>query len=489
MSQPFQRLMPAAILLILLTVVGPSSAKLTDELAGKLISRERSAWPIHCAGLENSLLAKAIHTHKAGGCLGHQPAGVRSTPLTARWQPPGKHTAQLTVRQRTPLRRVAPAADGGKFDARAAESTIAAIDSLLNVTAMEEEVPEPANVDDDKKWGDQRLTFRSLATQSKRQQYISKLVSMVFQRTPTPPDVMLPNVEWLTSSAWDEMRAEDPAGAQMRLPVIAMPYNLAPGELITLNLFEPTLITLFAKLIADKSSSRMMRSRSGLEDIDLDADGVILRENPIYTRLIPGYGRVNESSFVGTRRFAVCLKSSGFGTNEIATVGTVAEIVGTDVEGEFDEVPSLIIIARGVQRFRATQLQQRDPYFVVDAEPLVDDAENGGEEVDRALRKKIMEALCNMTESFTPEVIVDRLRSEKVELTGQREDVVAEVKAQANKLTVLALSVMLLRSLPNAAQAVLASTSASQRRQLVDQLLDYREQEAGKFNFVNFFKR
>jgi len=188
-----------------------------------------------------------------------------------------------------------------------------------------------------------------------------------------------------------------------------------------------------------------------------------LQDYPPYVRMVPGYGRLNESSFVGSKRFATVLNPFSFGDPKFAAVGTVMEVVGTDVKRTGNGVPLFIVVARGVERFRATRVRQSKPYYVVDTEPLGDVAEEGQEEAEKLTRAKVMEALTNDTIGITAMIIENQLTGERTQMSG------GMINSEARNLSPLALATMLLRSRPNAAQAVLASTSAAQRKALVEQ--------------------
>lgn len=402
------------------------------------------------------------------------------------------------------------------------KSTLTALDDLLG----EEEAPKATSVNSsltEKRVGrrDQRNEFRKLLERTKRQLYISTQLSLKTQRKKEPslqPGVM-PDLEWLATSDLEQPPVSGSRASiterlnhretQQTLPVVTMGYSIAPGELLRLNLYEPRWITLFAKLTADNSSSRVLRSASGWQDVDLDAGGAVsdavklydleeremdqpskrntsvtVREDleralsayPLYSGpfLVPGGGRLNESFLEGTRRFAVCLKPYQFKSpltkEKIATVGTVVEIIGTDVKTVSNGMPTLIVIARGVERFRATRIRQSEPYTMVDTVPLVDMAEDGHEDEERATRETIMGLLAKNSSDFAPVVVVDQMTEDMFAMTPQ-EDVVAGIKEETGNLNTQALAVMLLRSKANAAQALLASTSAKQRRALVDQWL------------------
>merc|ERR1711871_4458 len=145
-------------------------------------------------------------------------------------------------------------------------------------------------------------------------------------------------------------------------PVVFNENPFAPGELITLVLFEPRWISLFSKLTSDGNSPNAtgtLKSASGSNDASLDVgpqakvlkwyeldpskkkEKEELMESlqdyfPYYWNVKPGYGRLDESPFVGTNRFAVIYKPFGFEEviglqGKAAAVGTIAEIVATDV--------------------------------------------------------------------------------------------------------------------------------------------------------------
>merc|ERR1712070_460347 len=57
-----------------------------------------------------------------------------------------------------------------------------------------------------------------------------------------------------------------------------------------------------------------------------------LSEYPAYVKPVPGYGRLNESCFVGGKRFAVGRTTFNFGNQRFPAIGTIMEVVGTDVK-------------------------------------------------------------------------------------------------------------------------------------------------------------
>merc|ERR1712151_703739 len=129
-------------------------------------------------------------------------------------------------------------------------------------------------------------------------------------------------------------------------------------------------MTLFAKLTADDESSQILRSASRYHDVELKTDPVLSRalklyewnrsrtderdrlqtelsQHPVYAKIIPGHGRLDESAFLGTKRFAACMKTSSFGRDKPYTIGTVVEVIGTDVRRADDGTPIIVVIARG----------------------------------------------------------------------------------------------------------------------------------------------
>lgn len=424
--------------------------------------------------------------------------------------------------------RIAASDAAATADIRA--KTISTLDAFLNISSTEEKKDSRKSVAKDtvrKKPPDQRNEFRKLVEQSKNQMYIATLLR--FQMQGKWLETKHSDLRWLGSSEHDadgtvskkiDSNITDVTETKARqenvmtLPVMAMPHPVAPGEVITLDLFEPRWITLFAKLImGDKNSSRLLKSASGWGDINLDTNGTALSNalkvyemeesadaraklldeldnSPagvflrFYSQMYPGYGRFDESHFVGSRRFGICLKPIGFdspigGQGQLAEVGTVAEIISTDVRKDVDNfAPVFQVVARGVERFRATQLRQEKPYHVVDAVPLVDVAEDAKEDEDQAIRKKVMNTVSNETQMLTPILIdmVDTMMADIPPDDSNPEKVNAGIQSELKSLSTLALGSLLLRSKAQAAQALLASTSAAQRRELINSWLDKEDE-------------
>eukprot|EP00747_Dinoflagellata_sp_TGD_P059782 gnl/TRDRNA2_/TRDRNA2_151725_c1_seq2.p1 gnl/TRDRNA2_/TRDRNA2_151725_c1~~gnl/TRDRNA2_/TRDRNA2_151725_c1_seq2.p1 ORF type:complete len:117 (-),score=12.36 gnl/TRDRNA2_/TRDRNA2_151725_c1_seq2:102-452(-) len=86
------------------------------------------------------------------------------------------------------------------------------------------------------------------------------------------------------------------------------------------------------------------------------------------------------------------------------------------------------------------------------------------------------------TQGLEPMTIVDRLTSDGVEVTDKQEDIIVGLNMEVRKLPALALAVMLLRKRPDAALAMLSSTSAAERLALVEQWLAYGEGESLQAN-------
>merc|ERR1712151_1273484 len=133
----------------------------------------------------------------------------------------------------------------------------------------------------------------------------------------------------------------------------------------------------------------------------------------------------------------------------------VAEIQATDVKIAEDGTPALVVIARGVERFQITRVRQKEPYFVVDTVPLVEVVEDGQFVTEYVTKGKILNVLNGELE---------REAKFGTDNTSKKRN----VETEAHNLGVLALSSMIMRHEPKAAQNLLASTSAVQRQAQVE---------------------
>lgn len=344
---------------------------------------------------------------------------------------------------------------------------------------------------------DQRAAFRNLTKQFEAQTYIMSILGKAAQKRRSGLLGMVPALEWVADNKDDDYA--NAVGIQSTtLPVVLRSRPLGPGELMVMYVVEPRWVTLFAKLTADEESSQIMRSASGYRDVKLNTDPVLsnaiklyemnsskteqlereqlqsaLSQYPMYSNLVSGYGRLDEAPFIGTKRFAACLKTSAWGKEKPSTVGTIAEILGTDVKTAEDGTPMLVVVARGLERIRITNVQQEEPYFVADTVPFVDVPEAGQLITEHATRKLIQRELAKGL-PVMPKVANNISAAAKNELEVFRklhDNMVNGITAQSKKLSAVALGSMIMNGKPTAAQSLLASTSAQQRQALVEKWL------------------
>eukprot|EP00747_Dinoflagellata_sp_TGD_P075467 gnl/TRDRNA2_/TRDRNA2_158749_c0_seq1.p1 gnl/TRDRNA2_/TRDRNA2_158749_c0~~gnl/TRDRNA2_/TRDRNA2_158749_c0_seq1.p1 ORF type:complete len:581 (-),score=97.06 gnl/TRDRNA2_/TRDRNA2_158749_c0_seq1:101-1843(-) len=495
----------------------------TDRLSHRLETRSA-----YCSDLEKTTLAKTAghlaYSSAQGPRVGRAACGARKQ------QPPSQHgygaLSSLAGRAITwPTfgqehmvtwsNRVVAGAATDEEAANLRSATIASIDSFLDISD-EDEKSDAKTVSASRAPPDKvpdRVEFRKLCERYRRQLYISSLLGLDQRFKPRDeklpdmdmlplPGLKLPKLPFFEGGDDDDTPLAD---GEITLPVMPMGFPFAPGEVTVLRLFEPRWLTLFAKLTGDESSTRMLKSIGGFKDVDLDANDTALSKAmqlyeadgskqgeieqmvkalsgdnamyAMYSLLVPGHGRLDESPFIGTKRLGFSLKPASWGPSSLTTVGTVAEILGTDVKTDSNGVLTLTVVVRGVERFRATRIRQEQPYYVVDAVPLVDEVQEGQEEADARISKKLTSLLRNETQDLSPLMIslMDSMQSSEADLDeileGPEPDpdvTVQGINAEVRNLNGLALAVMWLRNQPKAAQYLLASTNASERRVMVE---------------------
>ena len=159
---------------------------------------------------------------------------------------------------------------------------------------------------------------------------------------------------------------------EFSVPVVPYPYVCLPGSRARLNLFEPRWLTLFAKLLAAEGSdgstlegardnNRIDLSRNpSVRAYEADDDGTY--------DIVPGKGRFDETPFVGTGAYGSLFRRAD---GKLAGVGTLMRVEAHDVvvDGQL-----LSVYAKGTSRFRVLRVRQANPYIVVDAVPMKDDA-------------------------------------------------------------------------------------------------------------------
>ena len=184
---------------------------------------------------------------------------------------------------------------------------------------------------------------------------------------------------------------------EFSIPVVPYPYACLPGSLVRLNLFEPRWLTLFAKLLTKKSPSggtggSTSGSTSGGPSADnglvlegaRDGKRIDLGRNPLCAAyeaeendgsrfdIVPGFGRLEETDFVGTETFGALFRAAD---GRVAGVGTRMKVEAHDVVVDGSV---LSVYAKGYSRFKVLRVRQVNPYLVVDAVPILEDefAEN-----------------------------------------------------------------------------------------------------------------
>eukprot|EP00854_Cymbomonas_tetramitiformis_P013681 gene13681-16167_t len=374
---------------------------------------------------------------------------------------------------------------------------------------------------------DWQTNLRALQQKLERQSTIGKLLSECIEPFGSSRG-LLPDLVWLAGSDLDKpyLSEESRAGSegntgtaapaegsglsgradrlgssrsveQMALPVVTLPYALAPGELLTLELYEPRWLTLFAALLSE-GQPRLLRS--GERVVDLDSDDVAARaievyeipegkgqreaaaalaEDGPYSAVLSGHARVDEKLFLGSRRFGACLREGAEMDGRVATVGTVMDIEAVELKAGPGGAPVLTIIASGAARFRTVRITQQRPYFVLQAMMFDDDAEEADPVQESAARTMLLSALSEKLAEVRKGRELPRRpsqgtgRSRKGREVRVYDDEVVGLNSESRALDVLTLGVMMLRSRPYAAQALLESTSVAKRTLVIEQWLAY----------------
>jgi Lon protease-like protein len=160
---------------------------------------------------------------------------------------------------------------------------------------------------------------------------------------------------------------------EFSVPIVPYPYVCLPGSRARLNLFEPRWLTLFAKLLREPRDAKELVLEGARDNNRID-----LGRNPMVRAyeadddgtydIVPGKGRFDETPFVGTKAFGSLFRRAD---GKLAGIGTLMRVEAHDVvvDGQL-----LSVYAKGTSRFRVLRVRQANPYIVVDAVPMKDDA-------------------------------------------------------------------------------------------------------------------
>ena len=160
---------------------------------------------------------------------------------------------------------------------------------------------------------------------------------------------------------------------EFSVPIVPYPYVCLPGSRARLNLFEPRWLTLFAKLLVRDGDGNDLVLEGAR-----DSNRIDLTRNPMVRAyeadddgtydIVPGKGRLDETPFVGAGAFGSLFRRAD---GKLAGVGTLMRVEAHDVvvDGQL-----LSVYAKGTSRFRVLRVRQANPYIVVDAVPMKDDA-------------------------------------------------------------------------------------------------------------------
>lgn len=159
---------------------------------------------------------------------------------------------------------------------------------------------------------------------------------------------------------------------EFSVPIVPYPYVCLPGSRARLNLFEPRWLTLFAKLLAaEGSDGATLEGARDNNRIDLGRNPSVRAyeadDDGTYD-IVPGKGRFDETPFVGAGAYGSLFRRAD---GKLAGVGTLMRVEAHDVvvDGQL-----LSVYAKGTSRFRVLRVRQANPYIVVDAVPMKDDA-------------------------------------------------------------------------------------------------------------------
>eukprot|EP00239_Pterosperma_sp_CCMP1384_P008339 CAMPEP_0197847562 /NCGR_PEP_ID=MMETSP1438-20131217/6411_1 /TAXON_ID=1461541 /ORGANISM="Pterosperma sp., Strain CCMP1384" /LENGTH=400 /DNA_ID=CAMNT_0043459513 /DNA_START=203 /DNA_END=1402 /DNA_ORIENTATION=+ len=295
--------------------------------------------------------------------------------------------------------------------------TLSALDLVLDTAAKEAaaaaEAAELAAKEEAERPPDKRKEFAAADAQVNTQLAMSTFLSY----RPLAPDWMFEDPKWVPqanllpeksseSSSSNEGAEEgrEPALPAVRpphvmssedhfmLPLVNTSTPMVPGQYMVMNLFEPRWVTLFGKLLADDPDKvSLLRDQGGNVALNIEEEASMLvyemplsnnastaAETDLGMAVVPGFGRFDESSFIGTKRFGTVYRENKEKTSQ---VGTIMEVVATDVVeigpsgktrraragAERTGIPVVVVIARGVRRFRVKEVVQEEPYTVVEA--------------------------------------------------------------------------------------------------------------------------
>ena len=178
--------------------------------------------------------------------------------------------------------------------------------------------------------------------------------------------------ELIVEKGWAQHGEKLPG--EFSVPIVPYPYVCLPGSRARLNLFEPRWLTLFAKLLVrdgDSSKDLVLEGARDNNRIDLTRNPMVRAyeadDDGTYD-IVPGKGRLDETPFVGAGAFGSLFRRAD---GKLAGVGTLMRVEAHDVvvDGQL-----LSVYAKGTSRFRVLRVRQANPYIVVDAVPMKDDA-------------------------------------------------------------------------------------------------------------------
>jgi Lon protease-like protein len=255
---------------------------------------------------------------------------------------------------------------------------------------------------------------------------------------------------------------------EFQVPVIPYPFVAVPGSYVRLNLFEPRWLTLFSKLIpgtkngaidgfedTDKAGFKLrgiLEGVDGRKKINLNGSRVIdaYESGDRMFDIVPGYGRLPEDSFEQTNAFGAVYRGID---GRIAGVGTMMDICAHDVvvDGKL-----LAVVAKGQKRFKVLRVAQTEPYVIVDAVPIEDDAgadDAAAKKVDAVNAAGVMDVMTTLNK-------VDPYYMEAIGLTDFSKDDLKDMNE-------FDLANIMLYTHPTLALKLLAMTDATKRKDVV----------------------
>ena len=166
--------------------------------------------------------------------------------------------------------------------------------------------------------------------------------------------------------------------------------------------------------------------------------------------IVPGYGRLPEDSFEQTNAFGAVYRGID---GRIAGVGTMMDICAHDVvvDGKL-----LAVVAKGQKRFKVLRVAQTEPYVIVDAVPIEDDAgadDAAAKKVDAVNAAGVMDVMTTLNK-------VDPYYMEAIGLTDFSKDDLKDMNE-------FDLANIMLYTHPTLALKLLAMTDATKRKDVV----------------------